>query len=393
MAAAAQPAWAGAAPRPILLVFDVTPHVQRSRTAIEEGLAALASEASAVTSWSVAALGGKPCRRAASATALGTSLGKALATETDVVSTLTALASTLKSWREKDGVVVFVADWHFEDDVDLEGFIQSLLKKGRTLSVVGTEAAFRRGWNDGLRDFTERFENDVRGSSTKDYWEGVGRDPFGGRDTKAPWHGGDTAYPLAPYRWADLMWDSSFSSSDWKMADLNAEVGDPLEGAGGIDEVSERMAEIQEELERVEGRLGRPDLDPTEKTELEARRDELAAEQEKLLRELLKGFGGGFAEDAKRIERLEALRTERGDVNAKLGDVLAKLLDTEDEADEARLEAERRSSRPSATGSRRRSSGSRPSSPRRSRRATGRPPARARPRRSRRGTTSPTRRS
>ena len=45
LAAAALPAWSGSTPRPVLLVFDVTPYTRRGRAVIEEGLVALERQA------------------------------------------------------------------------------------------------------------------------------------------------------------------------------------------------------------------------------------------------------------------------------------------------------------------------------------------------------------
>ena len=332
--------------RPVLLVFDVTPHTRRGRTVIEEGLAALERKALAVPAWSVAALGGKPSKPGLSATDLGATSDRVLKQDTDVVSTLTALAKTLKAWREKDGVVVYVADWHFEDDVDLEGFIQALRKKGRTLSVVGTEAAFRRGWNDGLRDGSERFELDVRGTAMRDYWDGVGRDPFGGRDKQAPWHGGDTAYPYAPYRWADTLWESAFSLSDWDLAEDDAGLGALFGGSAEQGRDQRAPGRGPREIGRIDERLAQTGLDDATRAELEARREALDREREQLMRDLAKSFGGGCrgGRASARSDWRHSVR-ERAQVIDELGDLLQAIVDADDDAEEARLEAKQASSR------------------------------------------------
>ncbi len=216
--------------RPVLVVVDVTPNTERAAPKIREAFSTLAGSAADAASWSVAALGGKPSDAVPTAAELSPLLAVVLAKETDVPSTFTALSKTIRGWRTEGGVVLYLADWRFEDDIDLESVIDRLRDKRTTLSVVGTEAAFGRAWNDGFREGTDRFTDDVRGISTTPYWDGIGRDPFGGKDEKAPWHGGDAAYPLAAYRWDMFLWQTQFSQADWELARLDDETS-PGSGA------------------------------------------------------------------------------------------------------------------------------------------------------------------
>ncbi len=334
LAVASRPAWADGAARPVLVVVDVTPYTQKAETRIAEALASLGPEARSVPEWSLAALGGKPTKAVADPAALGALLPRILAKKTDAVSTVTALAKTLKSWRTKGGVVVYLADWRFEDDVDLEKFIGALVKKGRTLSVVGTEAAFRRGWNDGMRDVGERFVEDVRGIDIEDYWEGVGRDPFAGRNKKEPWHGGDTAYPYAPYRWVPTRWQTAFSQVDWDLAELEDE--DPL---GEIDKflgsseecrkLFDRWIAALDEMDEIDRKLASGD-DTIDRDALEARLVELQAEADRLDEEICELRG---VPCRGKIER--ELRAVKDD----LGEILMKIIESEDAAESARLAA------------------------------------------------------
>ena len=341
--AATRPAWAGDDARPVLLVLDVTPNTQRARTEIEEAWSKLESKANRVPSWSAAALGGKPSKSVRSPQALGTHLGRILKKETDVVSTLTALRKTLKGWREKEGVVVYLADWHFEDDVDLEGFIKDLRKKGRTLSVVGTEAAFGRGWNDGLRDLGERIEMDKRGIAFEDYWEGIGRDPIGGRDKKTPWHGGEIGVPVIPTRWDRALWMTVFRESDFDLTDIGEvleDIGESLENTRRLTEIFERLMEIEDEIERLDIRIR--DLDPCpERSGLEARRDALEEEAAALEKErdaALEELPGGDDPGAGTGASREALEAQLEKTNDELGEIVMKLIDADDPAETKRLE-------------------------------------------------------
>ena len=62
--------------------------------------------------------------------------------------------------------------------------------------------------NDGVRDPRETVRSFEAGAFDEDlrHDPAIGRRPFGPFRGEAPWHGGDTAYPHAPYRWANDWW-------------------------------------------------------------------------------------------------------------------------------------------------------------------------------------------
>ncbi len=108
-----------------------------------------------------------------------------------------ALHKTLANHTEA-GAIVYLADWHFEDDQRPEGLLDRLKARKQTFSVVGSEAAFGRGWNDG---FAWTGRGGVRRSHWQEPVEGAGR---------APWHGGDTAYNHVPHRFGGPGWQTEF---------------------------------------------------------------------------------------------------------------------------------------------------------------------------------------
>lgn len=207
------------APRPVGLVLDVTPNTQAARPALLAALRRLDEVGGAVPSWHIARLGEPFKDPASAATGLGVHVNRVLGHETDVANTLAALEETLESFPERGGVVVYLADWRFEDDHDLEGFVKALKRRGMTLSIVGSEAAAGRGWNDGIRE-QDALSRDIRGGlGIERHWEMIGRDPFGRGEPEAPWHGGDTSYPHAPYRWQTSFWRTTFRDHDFDFAD------------------------------------------------------------------------------------------------------------------------------------------------------------------------------
>lgn len=209
------PAWADKeALRPAVLVLDVTSTMRSARRRIDRALMGIHNRGAKAASWHVAALGSKPRKTDGSLREAALELEEVLAKDTRATSTIAALTKTLKGVRGKGAVVVYVADAHFEDDCDLEKFIGTLRKKEITFTTIGPEAAFGRGWNDGMKDFIEDLD-DVRGFT--DYREGVGRSPFGSKKHKEPWFGGECSHPTRPWIWSWRFWETQFTPTDFDL--------------------------------------------------------------------------------------------------------------------------------------------------------------------------------
>ncbi len=215
--------------REILVVVDVTPYTARREAEIRAAAAGL----------------GAPCRLVRLGEAPG---GMVFSMPSDVGGTIPALRRSLKGFS--DGAAVYLADWHFEDDETLEGFIEDLRRRRVVLGVVGSEAAFGRGWNDGFFP-PHRGTPDARGR-IRLYDEGISRSPF--EEGDAPWHGGDTAYPHQPFRYA-LRWQTVFPAERrpppaW--AGGGARTGERRAGGGGgarggEEDLRERLRSVQED--------------------------------------------------------------------------------------------------------------------------------------------------
>ncbi|MCC6475245.1 MAG: hypothetical protein IT514_16040, partial [Burkholderiales bacterium] len=124
---------------------------------------------------------------------------------------------------ERGGRVVYLADWRFEDDGGVEPIVALLRSREQSLSVVGSEAAFSRAWNDGL-DPASRVVAERGGDPA------IGRNPFGRAERDAPWHGGDTAWPAHPAYWNGQPWRSDFAPRmpPPHVEDLRERLGVPL---------------------------------------------------------------------------------------------------------------------------------------------------------------------
>jgi hypothetical protein len=192
----------------VLLVLDVTPYTAARGRDLGEALAALDERYPGPGRWSFARLGEKPTKAFALPSALGPILRASLSRDTSVVATIPAVAAPLKADSSEGARIVYLADWHFEDDVGLEKLVQTLQRDGAKLSVVGSEAGFGRAWIDGFYppDRGKTLSRGVR----KLYAEGVGRSPFGPEDAEAPWHGGDTAWPHYPFHTGCTPWSTKF---------------------------------------------------------------------------------------------------------------------------------------------------------------------------------------
>lgn len=229
-----------------LLVIDVTPHTRKQAIDIIGALHELDGQAGLPSKWQAAVLGKRfdaaPTRAAQAAGSIQKLVGQNLA----VQDTNRALRDTIKSFSGRGGTVIYLADWRFEDDHDLSKLVRLLAAKQLAFGVVGSEAAFGRGWNDGTLDMRDQLENGalvVKDSSKqKLYDDAIGRRPFGPFDPKAPWHGGDTAYPHVPYRFSDRMWETVFDPSILGF-------GKAKDGMPSIDDI--KNGDMEDLLERL----------------------------------------------------------------------------------------------------------------------------------------------
>ncbi|MCP5067893.1 MAG: hypothetical protein GY946_15135 [bacterium] len=199
------------------VVIDVTPHTRKSAAQISTALHALDGKPGLPSEWQVAALGRRFRAGPASAAEAASRIQELVSQDLPVPDTDKALRTTIKSFKGRGGTLIYLADWRFEDEHDLESLIRLLASKQLAFGVVGSEAAFGRGWNDGILDMRDQLENGQLvlkdASKQKRYDETIGRRPFGPFDPKAPWHGGDTAYPHVPYRFSEKLWETVFDPS------------------------------------------------------------------------------------------------------------------------------------------------------------------------------------
>ena len=216
----------------VLFIVDVTPYVGAARGRLAKALASLDETSREGMGWRIARLGEAPSPAVAQPSCLSGLLDTVFSRETPVPSTIPALERTVAALPEEGAIVVYLADWHFEDDIRLERFIRRLSKAGHVFHVIGSEAAFTRGWNDGLYppDRGERLPDGFR----RVYTDGVGRSPFGPQDEEAPWHGGDTAWPHLPLYFGGRDFITQFPVRVPPLPELGAPVPEDLEeGKGG----------------------------------------------------------------------------------------------------------------------------------------------------------------
>jgi hypothetical protein len=240
--AALHPLLAEAANRSVLLVLDVSPNVRKNRAKLIAGVRGLAERFGGVSTWRLARLGEPAGDEHPDVGSLSAEIGDALGDDTPALSTIGALQETLKRSKVRDTAVVYVNDWRFEDDAELEKLIKDLKRATSALSVVGTEAAFARAWNDGWVSDDERFDlSDPSGMNIRDYYEEIGRSPFAKGDHEAPWHGGDTAYPHAPYRYHVFLWQYEFQEYDFDFAESDVEIPSFEDGKIPFEELERRL--------------------------------------------------------------------------------------------------------------------------------------------------------
>jgi hypothetical protein len=218
------PAWEqGARYRGVTLIVDPAQSLANAEESLVEALVALESRSPRALRWSLATLGRAPEVRRSSPSELGPALTGALEPRELIVDTITSLRDTAAACPD-DSLLVYVATESFEDERDVEGLVLALHARGQTLSVVGPEAGFLRAWNDGFFP-PYRGRRNADGTSTL-YDTRVGRSPLAEEAdaTEPPWHGPETAVPLAPARFGDHFDGRLFTHRD----EVDPETGEPV---------------------------------------------------------------------------------------------------------------------------------------------------------------------
>jgi len=222
----------------VAVILDITPYTVAAETAIMEGLRGLDRDVAGGAAWRLAALGRRFGDATFSPGALSFEVPEALRERSPSENTLVDLELTISTLPANHAVVVYVADWHFEDDHHLERLAATLRRRSLVLSVVGSEAAFSRAWNDGF--FPQGGgEIDVRGGSDR-YDPRIGRNPFGANRRQSPWHGGDTAYPHLPAYFAGAAWMTEFAAEP-PMDDFLPAFGSDANEGDGMEDLRERL--------------------------------------------------------------------------------------------------------------------------------------------------------
>ena len=178
-----------------LFILDATPYTRGQITEIGIAMQSMQRQGR----FRIALLGAKPSASHLAPGALTPELPRLLAETKRPLSTFAALKKTLAGYREK-GTIVYFADWHFEDDQKPEGVLAQLKGRGQRFCVIGSEAAFGRGWLDGYSRFGE-----------EEHIDRVGKNPWKAEKGKIPWHGGETAYNHLPHRFSGAGWETEFA--------------------------------------------------------------------------------------------------------------------------------------------------------------------------------------
>ena len=234
------------------VVLDATPHTREHAMRIAAAVQLLAREIQG--EWRLAKLGARFVPAQPDGDTLLAQVRGLLAVDSEVANTTAALRRSVRSLDVRGGCVVYLADWRFEDDHDLEALLRDLRHRQLTFGVVGSEAAFEHGWNDGVLDLRDRMRGGFKlGAPEKEdrYGERIGRDPFTAGDANAPWHGGDSAFPLLPYRFSEALWITEFAPSALRFGRA-----DPrgAEGRGDLEDLMERMGRKRKTFESAGGR-------------------------------------------------------------------------------------------------------------------------------------------
>lgn len=248
LAAATLDAWQDRSSiRPVAVVVDVTPYTALAEPAIRKALDDVGGSIPHLEgSWTIGRLGGELCDPVRHPSALIVEVAGALAERTRHVNTLAALQRTLSGFRERNGVIVYLADWQFEDDQGIEQFITGLRSLGQSLRVIGSESCFNRAWNDG---FYPPDWGAPGPQGRKRYAEGIGRSPFGPEDPRAPWHGGDTAWPHFPPRYRGPHWQMEFGARVEEDADIIRRYAEELKRLGRPGDPEDLAKRLKEEID------------------------------------------------------------------------------------------------------------------------------------------------
>jgi hypothetical protein len=205
---AAIPTAASGSPAPLVaLVVDVTPNVVKRGESVRSTFGQLREDPGFAREIRVTPIGRGLGAAAKSPDEFHRDVAAVLKKETPVVNTMLELRKSLASLRGP-AVAVYLCDWRFEDDFQVEALATELADRKIVLSVVGTEAAFGRAWTDGSVGPADRLSG--RTPTGGEYFPGIGRSPFGKPAADAPWHGGDSAYPAVPYRFSEFLWRTEF---------------------------------------------------------------------------------------------------------------------------------------------------------------------------------------
>ena len=210
-------------PDAVEIVVDVTPYVRAAEDALVLAILDAGKALPSVKTWRVARLGDRAGAAVGSPASAALAAAGTLRVEANSSNTLDALRTSIEGFTERGGRIVYLADWRFEDDDALEPLVTLLRSREQSLSVVGSEAAFSRAWNDGL-DPASRVVAERGGDPA------IGRSPFGRAARDAPWHGGDTAWPAHPGYWNGQPWRSDFMprSIPLRPEDLRERLGGDL---------------------------------------------------------------------------------------------------------------------------------------------------------------------
>ena len=156
------------------------------------------------TTWRIAGLGERFGEAESDPHGLTRQFDRAFEMESPLTHTLKSLRKTIQSFPASGGVLVYLADWRLEDEIELESLIKDIQRRGHCFNVLGGEACFGRPWNDGF--YPPGGARDPRGGNYDAY---VGRAPFE-IDTRRPYHAGDSAWPHLPFYFSGAWWTTKF---------------------------------------------------------------------------------------------------------------------------------------------------------------------------------------
>ncbi len=248
---------AGEPPLPVALVIDVTPNVVKRVEMLRSTIVHLDGDKSFARDIRLAPIGRGVGTPPKSLIELNKDISSATRKETPVVNTMAELRKSLATIREPTAVI-YLCDWRFEDDFQVDALAADLADRKITFSCVGTEAAFSHAWTDGSVDPADRVSGRV--PIVGGYFPGIGRSPFGKPVPDAPWHGGDSAYPPLPYRFHEMFWQTEFQkpSKSSPLKDVLEKLGGNKGGPGspGVPGMEAPVPDEPEPPEDLGDRLG-----------------------------------------------------------------------------------------------------------------------------------------